>query len=88
MSSQLESALRHYDVSKPKLEIIVCLLSMLIFAGQGGFTKVLVQDLPIAQLVMVRYWVFRLLPSVMAFITDAYEWRVETSTLFSRSSVR
>lgn len=31
---------------------------MLIFAAQDGVTKVLVKDLPIAQLVMVRYWVF------------------------------
>ncbi len=31
---------------------------MLIFAGYDGFTKVLVKDLPVAQLVMVRYWLF------------------------------
>ncbi|SDS59921.1 EamA-like transporter family protein [Pseudomonas cedrina] len=36
----------------------MCLLSMLIFASQDGITKVLVKDLPVAQLVMVRYWVF------------------------------
>lgn len=58
MSSQLENAVRHYDVPRPQLGIILCLLSMLIFASQDGITKVLVKDLPIAQLVMVRYWVF------------------------------
>lgn len=58
MSSQLESAVRHYDVPRPQLGIILCLLSMLIFASQDGITKVLVKELPIAQLVMVRYWVF------------------------------
>jgi drug/metabolite transporter (DMT)-like permease len=31
---------------------------MLIFASQDGITKILVKDLPVAQLVMVRYWVF------------------------------
>lgn len=31
---------------------------MLIFASQDGITKVLVKDFPVAQLVMVRYWVF------------------------------
>lgn len=36
----------------------MCLLSMLLFASQDGITKVLVKDLPVAQLVMVRYWVF------------------------------
>ncbi|MCD9113635.1 DMT family transporter [Pseudomonas bijieensis] len=58
MSNQLESAMRHYEVPRPQLGIILCLLSMLIFASQDGITKVLVKDLPIAQLVMVRYWVF------------------------------
>jgi len=38
----------------------LCLLSMFIFAAQDGITKTLVQDLPIAQLVMVRYWFFLL----------------------------
>ncbi|MFJ4443447.1 DMT family transporter [Pseudomonas sp. NPDC089422] len=36
----------------------LCLLSMFIFAAQDGITKTLVKDLPIAQLVMVRYWFF------------------------------
>ncbi|WP_336333241.1 DMT family transporter [Pseudomonas putida] len=41
-----------------RIGIGLCLLSMFIFAAQDGITKVLVQDLPIAQLVMVRYWFF------------------------------
>jgi len=31
---------------------------MLIFATQDGITKVLVRDLPVAQMIMVRYWAF------------------------------
>ncbi|WP_434577488.1 DMT family transporter [Pseudomonas sp. Z5-35] len=58
MSSQLDSAARACDVPRPGLGIVLCLLSMLIFAGQDGVTKELVKDLPVAQLVMVRYWVF------------------------------
>ncbi|WP_259755475.1 DMT family transporter [Pseudomonas sp. GCEP-101] len=42
----------------PRLGIALCLLSMLIFACQDGITKVLVRHLPVAELVMVRYWVF------------------------------
>ncbi|MET3717359.1 DMT family transporter [Pseudomonas sp. PvP001] len=43
-----------------RIGIILCLLSMFIFAAQDGITKTLVRDLPVAQLVMVRYWVFLL----------------------------
>ncbi|WP_103309129.1 MULTISPECIES: DMT family transporter [unclassified Pseudomonas] len=46
------------DAPRPQLGILLCLLSMLLFASQDGITKVLVKDLPVAQLVMVRYWVF------------------------------
>lgn len=46
------------DVPRPQLGIVLCLLSMLVFASQDGITKVLVKDLLISQLVMVRYWVF------------------------------
>ena len=45
-------------VARPQLGIFLCLLSMLIFASQDGITKVLVKDFPVAQLVMMRYWVF------------------------------
>ncbi|WP_434569043.1 DMT family transporter [Pseudomonas sp. Z3-8] len=58
MSNQSDSAAPAYDVPRPRLGIILCLLSMLVFASQDGITKVLVKDLPIAQLVMVRYWAF------------------------------
>lgn len=44
--------------SKPRLGITFCLLSMLSFAALDGLTKVLVRDLPVAQMVMVRYWFF------------------------------
>lgn len=43
-----------------RIGIMLCLLSMFIFAAQDGITKTLVRDLPVAQLVMVRYWVFLL----------------------------
>jgi len=49
---------RSPEVTRPYFGILLCLLSMLIFAGQDGITKILVKDLPVAQLVMVRYWVF------------------------------
>lgn len=45
---------------RTRLGIALCLLSMLVFACQDGVTKVLVRDLPVSQLVMVRYWVFAL----------------------------
>ncbi|UTW13057.1 DMT family transporter [Marinobacterium rhizophilum] len=38
--------------------VLLCLLAMLVFAGQDAITKVLVQDLAVSQLLMVRYWVF------------------------------
>lgn len=50
-----------------RIGIGLCLLSMFIFAAQDGITKTLVQDLPIAQLVMVRYWFFRNRPLVGSF---------------------
>jgi drug/metabolite transporter (DMT)-like permease len=53
-----ERILPDYSVPRPRLGIILCLLSMLIFACQDGVTKVLVKELPVAQPVMVRYWVF------------------------------
>lgn len=40
--------------------ILLCLGSMFIFASQDAITKVLVQDMAVAQFVMVRYWVFAL----------------------------
>jgi len=63
------------EVARPQLGILLCLLSMLIFASQDGITKVLVKDLPVAQLVMVRYWVF----VVFALGYAAYQGRVKAS---------
>lgn len=58
MSFSSQSNYTPYDSQKGRLGIVLCLLSMLVFASQDGITKVLVKDLPITQLVMVRYWVF------------------------------
>ncbi|MBL0845940.1 DMT family transporter [Pseudomonas mediterranea] len=38
--------------------IALCLTSMLVFASQDGITKFLVKEFSVAQLLMVRYWVF------------------------------
>lgn len=54
----LTGTLQGKTLPRPQLGIMLCLLSMLIFASQDGVTKVLVKDLPVAQLVMVRFWVF------------------------------
>lgn len=40
--------------------IMLCLGSMFIFASQDAITKVIVQEMAVAQFVMVRYWVFAL----------------------------
>jgi drug/metabolite transporter (DMT)-like permease len=60
MSTPLQGAARAHEAARPQLGILLCLLSMLVFASQDGITKVLVKDLPVMQLVMVRYWVFLL----------------------------
>jgi len=62
-------------VARPQLGIFLCLLSMLIFASQDGLTKVLVKDFPVAQLVMMRYWVF----VVFALGYAAYQGRGKAS---------
>lgn len=51
-----------------RMGIGLCLLSMFIFAAQDGITKTLVQNLPIAQLVMVRYWFFLLFAIVFVLM--------------------
>ncbi|QRY77194.1 DMT family transporter [Pseudomonas sp. PDNC002] len=53
------------DAGQARLGIALCLLSMFIFACQDGITKVLVRHLPVAELVMVRYWVFVLFALVV-----------------------
>ncbi|MFJ3486871.1 DMT family transporter [Pseudomonas sp. NPDC090202] len=60
MTRQEKSITPAVDSTNPRLGILLCLLSMLVFASQDGLTKVLVRDLPITQMVTVRYWVFAL----------------------------
>lgn len=36
----------------------LCLLAMLVFASQDAITKVLVQEFAVAQIIMLRYWLF------------------------------
>lgn len=43
-----------------RIGIGLCLMSMFVFAAQDGITKILVKDLPVVQLIMVRYWFFLL----------------------------
>lgn len=38
--------------------VLLCIAAMLAFATQDAFTKVIVQEMSVAQVVMVRYWVF------------------------------
>lgn len=38
--------------------VLLCLAAMLVFAIQDAVTKTLVQDMSVAQVVLVRYWVF------------------------------
>lgn len=68
-------------VNRTRLGIALCLLSMLIFASQDGITKLLIRDLPAAQLVMMRYWIFVLLALVLA-------WRQGGLRVAARSSHR
>ncbi|RDL45307.1 EamA/RhaT family transporter [Marinomonas piezotolerans] len=38
--------------------VLLCLAAMLLFASQDAVTKMLVQEMSVAQVVLVRYWVF------------------------------
>ncbi|MDB6442535.1 MULTISPECIES: DMT family transporter [Pseudomonas] len=58
MSDPMERIPLAQQVPRPQLGIVLCLLSMMIFAFQDAITKVMVRDLPVTQLVMVRYWAF------------------------------
>jgi drug/metabolite transporter (DMT)-like permease len=49
------------DIPRTRRGIGLCLLAMLVFASQDGVTKFLVKDFSVAQLLMVRYWVFLVL---------------------------
>lgn len=59
--------------------ILLCLGSMFIFASQDAITKVLVQDMAVAQFVMVRYWVFALFVIVWAGYFGGLRKAVTTS---------
>lgn len=72
------------DASKSQLGIILCLLSMLIFAALDGLTKVLVRDLPVTQLVMVRYWVF----AVFALGYAAYQGGIREAARSKRPGLQ
>jgi len=58
MNSQQEIALDRTEAVRTRRGVVLCLLAMLVFASQDGITKFLVKDFSIAQLLMVRYWVF------------------------------
>ena len=52
------NSLQHSSQQVVGRGIMLCLGSMFIFALQDSITKVLVQDMAVAQFVMIRYWVF------------------------------
>lgn len=52
--------------------VLLCLAAMLVFASQDAVTKMLVQEMSVAQVVLVRYWVF----AMFAII-----WVTRTSTI-------
>ena len=58
MSTVMQSTSKAAQPGSVRVGIGLCVLSMLVFAGQDGITKILVKHLPVAQLVMVRYWFF------------------------------
>lgn len=51
---------------------------MFIFAMQDGVTKTLVKDLPVAQMVMVRYWFFLLFAVVFVSLKGGLKRAVRT----------
>ena len=54
------------DDGKASLKgIAFMLVTMLTFASQDAITKLLAQDLAVAQIVMVRYWVFALFATLL-----------------------
>ncbi|WP_417552268.1 DMT family transporter [Marinomonas fungiae] len=52
--------------------VMLCIAAMMAFATQDAFTKVIVQEMTVAQVVMVRYWVFAIFAVV---------WVTRTGTL-------
>jgi len=56
------------SADSPRKGIALCLVSLIVLAGQDATTKVLAQDFAVAQFVMVRYIVF-------AVVAVLYLWR-------------
>ena len=46
------------DSRSHRLGVVLCLTALFVFACQDGVTKVLIRDYSVAQIVMVRFWVF------------------------------
>lgn len=74
-----------------RIGIALCLMSMFVFAAQDGITKILVRDLPIAELTMVRYWFFLLFAlcfvhlkgGIGAALKTAHPWLQMTRSLIA-----
>jgi drug/metabolite transporter (DMT)-like permease len=66
MSSQPLPGITPASGDRVHLGIGLCLLSMLVFACLDGITKVLVQEVHIAQIMLVRYLVFTAFALVLA----------------------
>ncbi len=46
--------------------ILLCLLAMLVFAGQDAIVKMLIQEMAVTQLLLVRYWAFAVFALIYA----------------------
>ncbi|MFZ6049748.1 DMT family transporter [Pseudomonas sp. CR3202] len=68
----------HADTTR--LGIVLCLLSMFIFACQDGITKTLVKDLPVVELVMVRYWVFVVFALILCSIRGGVRQAIKSTS--------
>lgn len=60
--------------------VLLCIAAMLAFATQDAFTKVIVQEMSVAQVVMVRYWVFALFAIVWVSRTSAIRRAIPTAS--------
>lgn len=61
--------------------ILFCLAAMLAFASQDAVTKILVKDMPVAQIVMVRYWVFALFALIWVMRTGSILHAIKATSL-------
>ena len=62
-----------------KYGIIICITALLMFAVQDLLTKILVKDYEVAQLVMIRFWIFAVFSTLIAL--SCIGWR---RALFAR----